>query len=298
MAYVYKHIRLDTNEVFYVGIGNDVKYKRAYVTQRTKYWKNITNKTNYKVEIFEDGLSWEHACERETYWIKFYGRRDLKEGTLVNLTNGGEGAVGALRSKETREKLSKANKGKRLTEEQIKKMSESLKGRISPRKGVTLTDKTKEKIREKRKLQITTEETKKKMSQAMMGRVLTEEWKQKISKSNTGKKFSDETKKKIGLNNWMKGKSGNLPEEYIQKLRDAQLKRWAKIKSGSDESLNMNEVIRRKKISEANIGRIQSEETKKKISISKKKLCSGDKNTAFEKTNKIISTISSTNIFW
>lgn len=30
MAYVYRHIRLDKNEVFYIGIGTDTKnYKRA-----------------------------------------------------------------------------------------------------------------------------------------------------------------------------------------------------------------------------------------------------------------------------
>ncbi len=30
MAYVYKHIRLDTNEIFYIGIGNNNDYGRAY----------------------------------------------------------------------------------------------------------------------------------------------------------------------------------------------------------------------------------------------------------------------------
>ena len=30
MAYVYKHIRKDINEIFYIGIGNDKNYNRAY----------------------------------------------------------------------------------------------------------------------------------------------------------------------------------------------------------------------------------------------------------------------------
>lgn len=30
MAYVYKHIRKDLNEVFYIGIGSQDKYKRAF----------------------------------------------------------------------------------------------------------------------------------------------------------------------------------------------------------------------------------------------------------------------------
>lgn len=41
--YVYRHIRLDKNEVFYVGIGSDNKgkYLRAHGKEkRNKYWKN------------------------------------------------------------------------------------------------------------------------------------------------------------------------------------------------------------------------------------------------------------------
>jgi hypothetical protein len=30
MAYLYRHIRLDKNEPFYIGIGSDKQYKRAY----------------------------------------------------------------------------------------------------------------------------------------------------------------------------------------------------------------------------------------------------------------------------
>jgi hypothetical protein len=54
MAYLYRHIRLDKNEPFYIGIGYNInkKYKRAHeVINRNQYWKNITSKTQYKVEI-------------------------------------------------------------------------------------------------------------------------------------------------------------------------------------------------------------------------------------------------------
>ena len=94
MAYVYKHIRKDTNEVFYIGIGSDIKYKRANDTNnRNKYWKNITNKTDYIVEIIEDNLTWEQVCDIEVKLIKHYGRKDLNEGSLVNMTNGGDGTL-------------------------------------------------------------------------------------------------------------------------------------------------------------------------------------------------------------
>ena len=52
MAYVYKHTRLDTNQVFYIGIGNDNSYKRAYNKYDRNYiWKNIINSEKPKVGI-------------------------------------------------------------------------------------------------------------------------------------------------------------------------------------------------------------------------------------------------------
>lgn len=44
MAYVYRHIRLDKNQPFYIGIGVDEggNYKRAYnFIKRNNYWKNV-----------------------------------------------------------------------------------------------------------------------------------------------------------------------------------------------------------------------------------------------------------------
>ena len=93
MAYVYRHIRLDKNEVFYIGIGSDDsgKYKRAYDNNRSKFWKSIVKKAGYIVEIIsEDWLTWEEACEKEKFWIIFYGRVDLRKGSLVNMTDGGQ----------------------------------------------------------------------------------------------------------------------------------------------------------------------------------------------------------------
>jgi hypothetical protein len=112
MAYLYRHIRLDKNEPFYIGIGEDNKksqgtYKRAYNKQnRNKHWKNITSKTQYKVDIVLDDLSWEEACIKEIEFIALYGRKDLRTGILTNKTNGGDGIVGQIFSKECLEKKS------------------------------------------------------------------------------------------------------------------------------------------------------------------------------------------------
>jgi len=52
MAYVYRHIRLDKNEPFYIGIGKIDNYKRAYLKSiRNVIWKQIVNKTNYDIYI-------------------------------------------------------------------------------------------------------------------------------------------------------------------------------------------------------------------------------------------------------
>lgn len=68
--YVYRHIRLDTNKVFYVGKGHG---KRAYSTSdRNKYWGRIVKTFDYKVELIETDLSEQEAYVREVYWIAFY----------------------------------------------------------------------------------------------------------------------------------------------------------------------------------------------------------------------------------
>ena len=93
MSIVYRHRRLDTFEVFYIGIGKTEK--RAYSKKnRNKWWKNIILKTEYSVEIIIEDVSWKEAQEVEVLLISEYGRRDLGLGNLVNLTNGGEGTQG------------------------------------------------------------------------------------------------------------------------------------------------------------------------------------------------------------
>lgn len=56
MAILYRHVRPDKDEVFYIGIGKNEK--RAYSkVNRNKYWHNIVSKNNgiYDIEIlFED----------------------------------------------------------------------------------------------------------------------------------------------------------------------------------------------------------------------------------------------------
>ena len=77
----------------------------------------------------EENLSWEEACEKEVWWIKFYGRADLGKGTLCNLTDGGDGYLNP--SNIIRKRLSEANKGVPFTEERKRNISIAKKGKIS-----------------------------------------------------------------------------------------------------------------------------------------------------------------------
>lgn len=156
---VYRHRRLDTHEVFYVGIGKDEK--RAHSKHnRNRYWHNAVNKVGYVVEILTEVETWKEACELEMLLISEYGRRDQGKGNLVNMTDGGEGTVGAIMSElakqkmseyrkgrrhnlgkkhteATKQKISNKNKGRKLSKETKKRVSEATKGTKNPRVKLT-----------------------------------------------------------------------------------------------------------------------------------------------------------------
>jgi hypothetical protein len=152
MAYLYRHIRLDNNEPFYIGISaTDDNYARAYDKshkhRRNKLWQNITNKTDFEVEILLDNLTHEESCEKEKEFIKLYGRKDLGTGTLCNYTDGGdEGTLGRkyIYSDEHRKKTGEAVKKVYQREGQREKFALT-------RTFTRLSQETKDKIRESKK---------------------------------------------------------------------------------------------------------------------------------------------------
>src|SRR6478736_5046825 len=109
---VYRHRRLDTNEVFYVGMGS---LRRAYEStlsqKRSLEWIRIVKKHGYIVEIVMDNITQEDALELEELMIKEYGRKNKGLGLLVNYTDGGEGGGhGRILSDEHRQAISKRMK--------------------------------------------------------------------------------------------------------------------------------------------------------------------------------------------
>jgi len=233
MALVYKHIRKDTNEIFYIGLGKN-KYRINSKSGRNQYWHNIVNKVGYITEIIKEDMNWEDAVKEEIRLIKKYGRKDIGTGILVNMTDGGEGFVG---------KHSDVSK---------MKMSESKTGENHWIFGKQHSSGTKNKIGTSNKGKIRTDEMKEHQRVVHLGKTATDETKQKMSNSQMGRKHSDETKQKLRKpktkkhrENISKGRIGmEFTPEHILNLRKSHIGQVNWNKGGS-----VNNIVR-KKISE------------------------------------------------
>jgi len=134
-TYVYKDPRPTKNQqVVYVGKGTG---RRMYVHWEKRVHKNpgfgaflaLLRKLNLTpiielVSEFEDEAD---ALFDEMRLIALYGRRDLHKGPLFNLTDGGEGFSGAVRTPEWRASIRDAL----LTDEQRTRNAEAAKARWS-----------------------------------------------------------------------------------------------------------------------------------------------------------------------
>jgi hypothetical protein len=135
--YVYAYLREKDNTPYYIGKG---KGNRAY--QKSHCVK--VPKDKFKIIFYQIGLVEENAFKLECAYIKLFGRKDLSTGILRNVTDGGDGARNP--SIETREKLSKAQIGKKASIETKMKMSNSRLGIKNHNYGKPMTDETKQKL--------------------------------------------------------------------------------------------------------------------------------------------------------
>lgn len=153
--YLYRHIRLDKNEPFYIGIGtksnrvhpnSKSEYRRAFeVSRKESYiWKNIIAKTDYRVEIVLESDDYSFIKEKEKEFIKLYGRLNLKTGILSNMTDGGDGTLNIIVSDNWRKLHSEQIRGRVQSEEEKLKRNKS-------REGYTHSEETKRKISEAHK---------------------------------------------------------------------------------------------------------------------------------------------------
>lgn len=242
MAYVYRHVRLDKNEVFYIGIGlKEDDYKRAYSkdSRRSQHWKSIVKSAPYRVDIMFEDDDVELIKQKEIEFIALYGRRDLGLGTLVNFTSGGDGMLGYKHSEDSKRKLSEdrvgdknPNWGKTPSEETIRKGIESRKwyehsdetreklrasklGENNPNYGKSPSDETREKLRIASSSKKHSEETKHKMSETRKGELSHFYGKCGELSYNWGRKHSDETKKLMSDAKKGKGVGGENPNSRL-----------------------------------------------------------------------------------
>lgn len=118
--YVYAYLRNKDSATakagtpYYIGKG---KGTRAYDKHRIKVPKDKS-----RIVILESNLTELGALALERRLIKWWGRKDINTGILFNQTDGGDGATGNTWSK-----------GRRLSDETKRKLSEIFKGKPAPK---------------------------------------------------------------------------------------------------------------------------------------------------------------------
>ena len=130
---IYKVTNLVNNKIYVGKTINTLRYRKTTHQSDAKNRKHncIFHKAirkygeeNFVWEIIDEVLFAESLIELEKYYIKKF---ESKMPSGYNMTDGGEGTTGRIITNEFREKLRKANTGKKLSKETIKKRTESRK---------------------------------------------------------------------------------------------------------------------------------------------------------------------------
>lgn len=167
--------------------------KRGYKKRPNDFKRKILAKvyTNKK-DLLEEEYKWLSLIKNNELGKKYYNLHNHHFGhwsTDENkrLTIGQKISASPNR----RQNISKANKGKIISEETRKKISQSVSETMTPEYRVLLSEKVKGFKH--------TEEAKKKISEAGKGRIYSKETREKIGAAQRGKTVSEETRKKLRL---------------------------------------------------------------------------------------------------
>jgi hypothetical protein len=107
-CYVYRIDALDFTPV-YIGAGRDGRWLRNRKQSPNKRLAELVAAGGARPPVkIREGITKIEAFAAEVELIALYGRADLGLGTLLNLTNGGAGAAGYIKSAEHRAAISAA----------------------------------------------------------------------------------------------------------------------------------------------------------------------------------------------
>lgn len=250
MWVVYEH-RNKKNGKVYIGITHQIPSKRwglkgSNYKDSPKFWKAIEKYgwNEFEHNILFENLTESEAKSKEIELIAIY----KSKGISYNLSDGGDGVVGVESklkgkhlSEETKRKISESSKGKpgtntgkKFTEEHRRKISESLKGK-------PMCENAKKKILGWNKGIPHTQEHKEKISKGLTGKKrgpLSEEHKKKLSEAHKGKKYgplSDERKQKISKARKGQQIGRRLTDEWKEKIKKGMKKYWNSKKSQNND---------------------------------------------------------------
>lgn len=176
------------------------------------------------IEALDEG----HTFFLESCLIEVLGRRDLKKGPLLNLTNGREGMSRHVPSDETRAKRASKLIGRYRSEETRKKMSASLKNpseqtrakQSAAKKGVALSKEHCTKLSESKKGRAVSAAHREKLSIANSGKVPSDLCRERALATNLDRPLSKEHREKLSAAR--RGKQrGPQSEETKAKIRAA-----------------------------------------------------------------------------
>lgn len=155
--------------------------------------------------------SWKEACQLEMQEIanhNTFGRAGY------NLTRGGDGATGAIRSREAIEKVAAAHRGRKRSAETCRRISEAARGRVAT-----------EKVRQARlasgkrlaAIPITIEQ-RRKISVRLKGHSVSQETRRKIGAANTGKRHAQHIIDKVTAK--ITGENSKIAKTVIVRFPD------------------------------------------------------------------------------